>query len=189
MKIRDRLLILFAVIVGIIAAKINIWGFHEFKKQIIVGILGVVFIDYLYTTIKTFRKYTLIQTKFDWIFRLSNLIIGVVAIGFLIPNWIHFFNFGWILLLFGFLGLISGIAYQNSIRIRKASTELIIKYKHRNEKKISNPDSLILENNKITIGEKDRFIEINDFKKTEKNNRLITDFFRIYYPEIKPEVK
>lgn len=189
MKIWNRILIFMAVIVGLIAAEINVFGFNEYKKQIIIGLLGIVFIDYLFGTIKTFRQYTLIQTKFDWIFRFSNLIVGAVAIGFLIPNWIHFFDFGWILLLFGFLGLISGIVYQNSIQIRKKATELIIKYKHRDEKKISNPDFIIYEKDKITIGEKDRFIEINDLKRTEKNKRLVTDFFRINYPEIKLEIK
>jgi len=189
MKIWSRILTFIAVIVGLIAANINAFEINEYKKEIIIGLLGIVLIDYSFTTIQRFRKYTFIQTKFDWIFRLANLIVGITALGFLIPNWEYFFDFGWILLLFGFLGLLSGIVYQNSIQIRKKDTELIIKYKHRNEKVLSNIDSIVYQTDKITIGEQDRFIEINDLRDTGKNKRLITDFVKVNYPEIDLEIK
>ena len=189
MKIWSKILTFIAAIIGMISADINIFGINEYKKELIIGLLGIVFIDYSFSMIQRFRKYTFIQTKFDWIFRLANLIVGSVAIGFLILNWIYFFDFGWILLIFGFLGLTSGIIYQNSIQIRKKTTELIIKYKHRNEKTISNPESLIYEKGKITIRENDRCVEIYDLKNTEKNKSSVIEFFRVNYPKIEIEIK
>ena len=189
MKNSSRILIFIAVIVGMIAAEINVFGINEYKKEIIIGLLGLVLIDFSISTIKRYRAFMFLQTKFDLFFRLANLTVGIVAIGFLIPNWVYFFDFGWILLLFGFLGLFSGIAYQNSIQIRKKTSDLIIKYKHRNEKVIQNFDTLVYGENELTIGDGQRLIEINDIKNTERNTRLVVEFFKGNYPELELEIR
>ena len=184
MKNLKKILIYLAIIVAIIAIIENWFGIGEYKIEILLGIFGIALIRHSIGLIIKFRKYTLIKTKYDIIFRLINLLIGLAGAGFLIWYWEDFYDFGWLFLFIGLIGLVNGIAYQNSIQLRKKATQLIINYKHRTEKIIDNLDSIVYETGKITFGEKDRFIEVNDIKETNRNQRLLTEFFKINYPNV-----
>ena len=185
MKNLKKILVNLTIILVIIASQLNWFGLGDFKIEILIGILGIALIDHSISLIIKFRKYTLIQTKYDIIFRITNIVIGLAGAGFLFWYWDDFYDFGWLFLIIGLLSLVNGIAYQNSIQLRKKASDLIINYKHRTEKTIENLDSIVYEPSKITFGEKDRFIEVNDIKETHRNQRLLTEFFRINYPNIK----
>ncbi len=184
MKIWNKLIVCIASLGGAIAGGIKVFGLEEFKNEIIIGILIVSTADSIISTIQKFRRFTLLQTRYDIVFRIFNLTIGFIAIVFFIENMNYFFNFGWILLLIGLLGLFKGLFYQNSIQLRKKSSQLIIKYKNRSEKIIDELDSVIYSIDKIVLVEKDRVIEINDLKNTKNNINKTIIFFEKYNPDV-----
>ena len=104
MKIWNKLIVCIASLGGAIAGGIKVFGLEEFKNEIIIGILIVSTADSIISTIQKFRRFTLLQTRYDIVFRIFNLTIGFIAIVFFIENMNYFFNFGWILLLTRQLG-------------------------------------------------------------------------------------
>ncbi|MCT4636076.1 MAG: hypothetical protein N4A72_00075 [Bacteroidales bacterium] len=181
MKIRDRILITIACIIGAVEGEIE----YEYKREVLIGLLIFTVIDHCISIIRVFRNYTLLQTSYDIIFRAGNLVLGCTMVVFFIISINHLLYFAWFFLLFAFISLTNAIVYQYSIQLRKRSETLIINYKQRRKITIKYLDSVILRSDKIILSEQERVVEINDLKNTEKNRTNISDFFKENYPDIR----
>ena len=180
-----RILFFIACLVGYMASTSNFMGFNDYREEFIIGVLIIAFIDFTYSLVKKFKRYTLIETKYDILFRGINLIFGLICLWFIIKNWSLFFDFGWILMLFSFLGITSGIVYQNSIQLRKDKKRLTVNYKHRSEKTIETLEYISIIGDRITLKNYEKVIEINDIKQSDRSKMVIAQFFKDNYPEIR----
>ncbi|MFA9388568.1 MAG: hypothetical protein ACERKD_02090 [Prolixibacteraceae bacterium] len=184
MKFNRGIIVLLSVFVGMVVVRNDFFGFEEYKKEIILGVIGFLFLDYAVDRMLKFYGWTYLKTKYDLFFRISNVVIGLILLGFTIRYKDYFFDFAWFLSVLGSVGLANGIAYQNSIQLRKRSNKLIVKYKYRDTKEFDSIDSIVYESGKITFTEQQRIVEVNDLKDSEKNVRLLNEFLSKNYPDV-----
>ena len=164
-------------------------AFDHHKVLIIAILTTLVLIDYTISIALRLSRYVMLQTKSDIYFRLLNILIGIAGIlSFIYFRKQDLFT-AWLSSVVGFVGLINGIAYQNSIQFRNKSNRLVFDYLCRPEKVIENPDFVEFNNNRLTLRDKDRVIEINNLKNTEKNKKLLAGFFKREFPHAELIIK
>ncbi len=159
-------------------------NFNGYKTEFLFGLFVLIMFDFGIGAFLSFKKTTMIRTKYDIFLQLVYLVFGLIF-GFLsIKYWSNEGSSNWLSIIFSFLGLANGIIYQNSVQLKKTNLGLIINYRQRDKKIIDNPDSVEFSDQVLKISEVDRIIEIYSIKHSEKNINKITKFFLENYPNI-----
>lgn len=184
MKNNNRFILLLAVLTGMIFFKFNLFEINIYKKEIISVLLIYLVVDYIIRTSLKFKKFIFLKTKYDILYRIANLTIGVIATGILIWSKSHFFEFGWMVFIVSFLGVFNGIVYQYSIQLSKKGNGLIVIYKQRHLKVIENPDLVIFRNGVLVIHNDINRVEVNDLKDSFWNRRRLDKFFQFNFPHL-----
>lgn len=176
MKNDNRFSVLLAILGGMILFKFDFLGINQYKKEIITLLLIYLIADTIVRTSMKFKKFVFLKTKYDILYRIANLTVGVIATGFLFWGKPDFFEFGWMIFIISFLGVFNGIVYQYSVQMCKKSSGLMVVYKHRNEKLIERPDSIVYTKGRLFISDNDGHVEINDLKDSFWNKRKLKAF-------------